>query len=375
MKLRSSCSCSRNGALILLLLCCLCASTARAQKTHSCASSSTSLAAVSRLIPFDTSNLTCFDAWTSQGFIIRYGKSAQGTWSFVLSAPDSGGYVSVGFSPDGAMVGSSAVAGWTTSGGVGVAKQYRLGGTSPARCPPDQGNLALVPGTTLLVAQSSRLYLAFQFAAAQPTPYLIYAVGPSGAQLSGNYLVRHRSYASAAVNYATGVASSAGGASSSDTKKWHGALAGFGWGVLMPVGIALARYFKRHDPFWFYAHVSVQGVGFVLGAAGVAAGFKLDDDVPGADRHQAIGITVLVFGCLQVLAFLARPGKASKVRQYWNWYHHYVGRAAVACAIANVFVGLSVAHEAATLSAFYGIFLAVWVVASVVLEIRLWTTA
>ena len=97
-----------------------------------------------------------------------------------------------------------------------------------------------------------------------------------------------------------GVASSAGGASSFDKKKWHGATAGLGWGVLMPIGIALARYFKRHDPFWFYAHISVQGVGFVLGTAGVVAGFKLDDDEPGADSHQALGITILVCGCLQV---------------------------------------------------------------------------
>lgn len=136
----------------------------------------------------------------------QYGESANGTWSFVLSAPDNGGYVSVGFSTTGRMVGSSAVAGWTTTGGGGggVAKQYRLGGTSPGSCPPDQGSLALVPGTTVLVARSSRLYLAFQFTAKRPTPYLIYAVGPAGARLSGNYLVRHRSYASAAVDYATG---------------------------------------------------------------------------------------------------------------------------------------------------------------------------
>lgn len=123
----------------------------------------------------------------------------------MLSAPDRGAYVSVGFSSGGAMVGSSAVAGWTNGNGVGVAKQYRLGGTSPGSCPPDQGSLALVAGTTLVVAQSSRLYLAFQFTSPKPQPYLIYAVGPSNAQLSGNYLVRHRSYSSASVNYATGI--------------------------------------------------------------------------------------------------------------------------------------------------------------------------
>ncbi|CAO1944082.1 unnamed protein product [Urochloa humidicola] len=382
MKPRSSSSSTTLRALLVLLLCCLCISVARSQSTaDSCTSSGSTLAAgVSRLIPFDTSNLTCLDAWPSQGFVVRYGKSSRGTWSFVLSAPDAGGYVALGFSSNGAMVGSSAVAGWmTTTGGAGVAKQYRLGGTSSSRCPPDQGSLALLPGTTLLTAQSSRLYLAFQFTAAQqPPPYLIFAVGPSGAQLSSNnnYLVQHKSYASAAVNYATGVASTAGGSSASSARKWHGAMAGLGWGVLMPVGVALARYFRRHDPFWFYAHVSVQGVGFVLGAVGVAAGFKLNDvGVAGTDSHQALGVAILVMGCLQVLAFLARPGKASKVRRYWNWYHHYVGRAAVACAVANVFVGLSVAHEAAAASAFYGIFLAVCVAASVVLEIRLWRTA
>ncbi|KAJ1286617.1 hypothetical protein BS78_03G366000 [Paspalum vaginatum] len=377
MKPRSCSPSIISSALVVLLLrCFFCSPVARSQTTaDSCTSSS--LAAVSRLIPFDTANLTCLDAWTSQGFILRYGKSAQNnTWSFVLSAPDGGAYVSVGFSSDGGMVGSSAVAGWTTGSGVGVAKQYRLGGTSPGSCPPDQGSLALVPGTTLLVAQSSRLYLAFQFTAAQqPAPYLIYAVGPSGAQLSNNYLVQHRRYASASVNYATGAASSAGVSSAFDAKKWHGAMAGLGWGVLMPLGVALARYFRRHDPFWFYAHVAVQGIGFVLGTVGVAAGFRLNDDVPGADTHQALGVTILVCGCLQVLAFLARPDKSSKVRRYWNWYHHNVGRAAVIFAIANVFIGLSIAHEAAALSAFYGIFLAVWVIASLVLEVRLWRTA
>ncbi|KAL5226256.1 hypothetical protein ABZP36_014521 [Zizania latifolia] len=362
-----------NGGEVLLLmtLCCCLSSVARSQSSDSC-SSTLAGAGVGKLIPFDTSNLTCFDAWSAEGFIVRYARSGKDTWSFVLSAPDKGAYVAVGFSSDGSMVGSSAVAGWTTGSGVGVAKQYKLGGMSASSCPPDQGSLSLVTGNTLLVAHSSRLYLAFQFTAAQPTPYLIYAVGPSNANLNGNYLVRHRDFYYTAVNYVAGTTSSAGGSSAFDTKKLHGALAGLGWGVLMPVGIALARYFKRHDPFWFYAHISVQGVGFVLGTAGVVAGFKLNDDVPGGDSHQALGITILVFGCLQVLALLLRPDKSSKVRRYWNWYHHYVGRAAVACAAVNIFIGLSIAHEVAAARLSYGIFLAVLAVVLVFLEVKLW---
>jgi hypothetical protein len=112
------------------------------------------------------------------------------------------------------------------------------------------------------------------------------------------------------------VSSSAGGAA--DTKKWHGALAGLGWGVLMPVGIALARYFKRRDPFWFYAHISVQGVGFVLGLVGILVGFKLNDDLPGADRHQAIGIAILVFGCLQVNTMISSSPSCARAREIYK---------------------------------------------------------
>jgi hypothetical protein len=72
MKPPRSCSAasSSHGALLLLLVCCLCSSVARPQTADSCAST-TNLAAVSRLIPFDTSNLTCLDAWSSQGFVLR----------------------------------------------------------------------------------------------------------------------------------------------------------------------------------------------------------------------------------------------------------------------------------------------------------------
>ncbi|RWW25053.1 hypothetical protein GW17_00010621, partial [Ensete ventricosum] len=40
-----------------------------------------------------------------------------------------------------------------------------------------------------------------------------------------------------------------------------------------------------------------------------------------------------------------RPGKASKVRKHWNRYHHYAGRAAVVCAVANIFYGFTIFME------------------------------
>ncbi|XP_072973235.1 cytochrome b561 and DOMON domain-containing protein At3g07570-like [Typha angustifolia] len=364
---RKNCVCSSSSSITILFLFLFSFSLVSSQ-SDSCSSN----LAVSQLIPFNTSSFNCFPAWTSEHFIMRYARTATNTWSFVLSAPDTGTYISVGFSSDGRMVGSSAVAGWVTGSGVGIAKQYSLGGMSSDSCPPDQGSLQLVPNTTLIVKSSSRLYLAFQLTAAQPQPYLIYAVGPqNNLPSSDNRLMTHSNEASSSINYVTGVVSDAG--STFGTKRWHGFLAAFGWGILMPVGIVMARYFKHRDPFWFYSHISIQGIGFVFGVAGAIAGFSLGDDGPGnIGAHIALGITILVCGCLQVLAFLIRPDKSSKIRGYWNWYHHNIGRAAIIFAVANVFLGLSLAHESSSWSVFYGIFLAVWVLCSVVLEVKLW---
>lgn len=93
-----------------------------------------------------------------------------------------------------------------------------------------------------------------------------------------------------------------GGASGFGLKKKHGILVMLGWGVLMPIGMMMARYFKQFDPFWFYSHISIQGIGFLLGVLGIIFGFKLDDDEGEGDidTHKNLGIFILVFGCLQV---------------------------------------------------------------------------
>ncbi|KAJ3708207.1 hypothetical protein LUZ61_011912 [Rhynchospora tenuis] len=330
---------------------------------------------VSNLIPFNTTSLTCTNAWSSQSFVLRFGQTDSNTWSFVLSAPDRGTYIAIGFSNNGNMVKNSALAGWISSnGGPGIVKQYYLGGYSSGSCPPDQGSLPLVANTSVIISQSSQLYLAFQLNTQMPQwSHLIYAVGPSGSLPSSNYLPEHSSKASGTVDYSGGTVSGASGGSSFNKARWHGLLVTLGWGILMPIGIMMARYFKKYDPFWFYAHISIQGIGFVLGLVGIIIGFSLDDDdVNNIDVHKAIGIIILVFGALQVKAFFIRPVKTSKIRRYWNWYHHNIGRAAVILGIANIFLGLNIADESTGWSVGYGIFLAIWGLSCIFLEVKLW---
>ncbi|BAF06988.1 cytochrome b561 and DOMON domain-containing protein At3g07570 [Oryza sativa Japonica Group] len=422
-------------SLLLLLLCVVGSSSlllVSSQTSSSSSDSCTAALAVGDLIPFNTTGLNCFQAWSSQDFILRFGQDASAgsnVWNFVLSAPDAGGYISVGFSPNGGMVGSSAVAGWVASGGVGTARQYYLGGTSSRSCPPGQGKLSLSTGAAAptIVSQGSRLYLAFQFSG-QPRTDLVYAVGPAGSLPGTNgFLAQHQYMTSGTITLPTGTSGGGGGGSTStgggggggdsddgneggggegkgkhkhsggdgdgdegkggrrtspsssssatasgaagglSSKRRHGVLAVVSWGAMIPAGVAMARFMKRFEPLWFYAHAGVQGLGFVVGAVAIVAGFRLDgeDDV---GAHKAVGVAVLVCACLQVMAVLARPIKEAKARKYWNWYHHYVGRAAVVLGVGNVFYGMSLAKEGDEWSYVYGIFVGVCAVAYLVLE-------
>ncbi|KAJ3681398.1 hypothetical protein LUZ60_015887 [Juncus effusus] len=379
---------------------------------NSQADSCTTKLTVSSQIPFNTTGLSCFSAWSSEDFILRYGTTGTNL-SFVLSAPDNGAYISIGFSPDGRMVGSSAIAGWVSSGS-GTVKQYYLGGTSSKSCPPDQGDLKLVKGSPLIISKSSRLYLAFQLSAV-PQTNVIYAVGPGNLPGSNGYLPQHSNMGSGTISFSGsgGTNSTTSGRNSGDddgdddetssTKKngdnggdddgdndgrkdtksstltsnfilnsvkRHGLFVLIGWGILMPVGVAMARFGKKCDPFWFYAHVSIQGIGFLIGTIGIIMGFGLDDEggEGNVDIHKALGIVILVCGCLQVMAILARPTKESKLRRYWNWYHHYVGRGAILLAFVNIFYGFHISHENEKWSYIYGTFIGIFVVIYLVLD-------
>ncbi|CAA6660314.1 unnamed protein product [Spirodela intermedia] len=297
----------------------------------------------SKLLPFNTSSLICSSVWSSQGFTLMYKQSGPSLWSFVLTAPDNNVYIAIGFSSKGRMIGSDAVAGWVPSSGAGVVKRYTLGGYSSGECPPDQGNLRL----------SSRLYLAFQLNTSQPESNLIYAIGPAASSrrrtppAGSRGLHEHQPQ----LRHCSSVVAS------SNLQRFHGVAGMLGWGVLLLIGVAIARFCKRWDPFWFYGHLSLQ-------LSGLEDKVGVDVDV-----HKSLGVLILVLGCLQVTALLARPDKGSKMRRYWNWFHHYVGRAAIAFAIGNIFYGFSLSNEAVSWSIGYGAFLGILLVVCLVLEV------
>ncbi|KAL1541003.1 cytochrome b561 and DOMON domain-containing protein [Salvia divinorum] len=327
-------------------------------------------------LPFDTTSMQCATVWSSEGFILRYVQAAPNVWNFVLSAPNTNAYVGIGFSPNGNMVGSTAIVGWVESDSTSNMKEYFLGGQQPSLVrliqPPTQG-LPLGNASTMLL-QSGRIYIAFQLLTSRPTTRLIYAVGPVARlpQAPDYRLTEHQDKIATSLNYASGQFETEKQPESS-LRRSHGVLNMVGWAILMAIGAMVARYMRKWDPLWFYLHAIIQSAGFLLGLIGVICGFVLDDRLgANVSKHKALGISILTFGCLQVLALLIRPDKSSKVRKYWNWYHFGVGRALLFLAAINVFYGIHLGKAGSSWNVGFAAVLVILFIITLVMEIRIW---
>ncbi|XP_078436699.1 cytochrome b561 and DOMON domain-containing protein At4g17280-like [Wolffia australiana] len=157
----------------------------------------------------------------------------------------------------------------------------------------------------------------------------------------------------------------------------HGILNGVSWGVLMPLGVVIARYvrvFESADPAWFYLHVACQCSAYVLGVAGWGTGLKLGSDSQGIQysKHRVIGIVLFSLATLQVFALFLRPNKDHKRRIYWNVYHHLVGYSIIVLSVINIFEGFEILdREKNWRTAYIGVISAIAGVA-VILEVLTW---
>ncbi|GFZ03285.1 auxin-responsive family protein [Actinidia rufa] len=124
----------------------------------------------------------------------------------------------------------------------------------------------------------------------------------------------------ATLNLHSGQSGTTGTANSKIKKKnIHGVLNAISWGIMMPVGILIARYvkvFEFADPAWFYLHATCQTSAYIIGVAGWATGLQLGKDSPGIQytAHRTIGILIFSLATLQVFALLLRPKKGTQIQ-------------------------------------------------------------
>ncbi|KAK4483027.1 hypothetical protein RD792_010203 [Penstemon davidsonii] len=310
-------------------------------------------------------------------FLMQYGQasSVPNVWNFLLSAPNTNAYIGIGFSPDGNMVGSRAMVSWVGADGTTQTRKYFLGGQTPNQVTIEPSNQVLQVSNSTMIVQSNNLYLAFQLIIDRPTTRLLYAIGqqgrlPSSAQTP--QLSQHNDMISTTINYATGQFQTERSRPQANLRRTHGLLNMLGWAILMPIGAMVARYMRQWDPVWFYSHALIQSSAFILGLSGVICGLVLENRLSASvSRHKGIGITVLVLGCLQVIAILARPDKESKVRKYWNWYHFGVGRVLIFLAAVNVFYGIHLGNAGSGWNVGFAVVLVILFIISLIFELRM----
>ncbi|XP_022734044.1 cytochrome b561 and DOMON domain-containing protein At3g61750-like [Durio zibethinus] len=310
-----------------------------------------------------TSKMVCSPIWNT--FILRYYQRGDNVMTIILSAVYTTGWVGIGFSSNGMMVGSSAMVGWFDRKGHARVKQYYLQGDDESQVIPDKGELPLNNIPPVVVLHGAMIYLAFQakFDHRLGRQPIILAFGCR--YPTHLHLTKHDDKTAIWFDFSQ--------ASVLDIdmsqKKNHAMLGVIGWGLLLPAGAIIARYLKHKDPLWYYLHAGIQFLGFILGLGAVLLGIQLhrsmDADIP---AHRAIGIFVLVLSILQIMAFFLRPDKDSKYRRYWNWYHHWFGRIALFFGALNIILGIEIANAGNECKIGYGFLLAITLVAVIVLE-------
>ncbi|KAK7275312.1 hypothetical protein RIF29_16425 [Crotalaria pallida] len=357
--------------LCLILLTILCSSSTLVISQESCSSK---LEQIPTTYPFDTTKLLCSPVRRTHKFFLRYAKASSDVWSFIFSFPaDINAYAGIGFSKDGSMVDSSALVGWMPSPGAGGLKGYYLGGKSPDQIIVGKVNNDLqAMNLSINPAGTSLVYIVFQLKTNQPTSNLLFAIGPNGVypDYKTGVLTKHSDKIAINIDYSKGTNREI---SFINLRRSHGVLNIAGWSILMIIGSIISRYFKQWDPIWFYLHASVQIFAFVAGVIGILCGFSLSKKLnSNVTNHKNIAILIIILGCLQVLAIKLRPGPESKIRKYWNWYHHNVGRILIIFAVINTFYGLHLGAEGSKWFLAYGVSIVILVIVAVILEIRMW---
>jgi len=306
---------------------------------------------------------------------LHWSKPANNEIMFALKAKTSG-FVAVGFSTAGSMIGSDAVIGWFDGNTqTEHVKAYKLTGKS--------ANL-VIESQKLVITQTSAAeadgFTVIKFTrkitdngdvtfdTTGANSKTIVAIGNS------DILIAHapnRRVNNIANNFVTGSSLT----TFNPLRIIHGAMMFIAWGLLLPLGGYLARYRgPKLGCLWFPAHQSFQISGIILSFGGYILAFFIVEGAhfQGNNRiHAFLGSAIILGSAIQFFLALARPhqpqndtGKYDKTdpnlakptcyqaccecksptkytpwRLIWERKHRYLGRFLFIAAMVNIFLG------------------------------------
>ena len=111
---------------------------------------------------------------------------------------------------------------------------------------------------------------------------------------------------------------------------WHAALMLFVWGLVLPTGVLLARFFKvtpeqdfpkvRDNQFWWNWHRGLQYAGLIL--ATFATWLMWQKTGMAGSRHAQLGLTLLGLGWLQAVSSWVRGSKGGPTEPQLRGAHY-----------------------------------------------------
>ncbi|KAG5176460.1 hypothetical protein JKP88DRAFT_261529 [Tribonema minus] len=221
---------------------------------------------------------------------------------------DGNGWVGWGTSPDGQMVGGTAIIAVPATGSVA---EYDLNGERVAQVvAKDPSTYTFTSASITPTPTSTTLDFVRPLAGTAPgdfvltpgTPQkILWAYGPPE-------LAQHINYDNPAVDLGACAAGSTASGSSSglSTAQTHGLLMTLAFVGLMPLAIAVARYGRR-SKHWLALHALLQFCSVIL----VAVAFGIIVDYVGedhfADTHGRVGLFLVCAVFLQVIVAVFRP--------------------------------------------------------------------
>ncbi|KAM6585679.1 hypothetical protein CsatB_012681 [Cannabis sativa] len=124
-----------------------------------------------------------------------------------------------------------------------------------------------------------------------------------------------------------------------------------GWGILLPVGVIIARYFSKfpiHLNEWYSYHIMCQSIGYVLGTLGWLIGILIDHTSKQHSHelrsHQILGIIIFTLTTIQMVAIFWQPKMEEEYDhcgwKSWGIYHRLLGYVIIVLIIADIFEGV-----------------------------------
>lgn len=268
-------------------------------------------------------------------------REEDGELDTLFRAPTEGGYVGFGWGYSD-MVGSKAVIAYQGAGADAVIDSYRLTSESTEDVQPESHGItdmeASIDDEFVAGFFTRKLELEGLPTIRNGETECIWAVGSRPS--SATSLRKHNGRAHGQIDLSKGNLNILSGGEFGPVFVAHGVLMVVAWLVIVPLGVISMRYLKRYNPTAFQLHRGLNLSGVVLALVALVLAYTQGSHTETA--HLVVGTIVGFLMILQVAGGLLRPNLRSARRRVWYAGHGGSGYTALALAMANVWVGLSI---------------------------------